>query len=53
MSPKQGALRRQALVMAVAFSHHAAQEKAAPEPRRKIAGRELDEVKNEERRGGQ
>src|SRR5471030_2393995 len=43
MPPRQAALRRQALVMAVAFPHHAVQEKTAktphPTPSAKSAGR--------------
>src|SRR6202051_1180960 len=40
MPAPQGALRTSALVMAVAFPHHAVQEKAAPEALGKIAGRD-------------
>jgi hypothetical protein len=40
MSPLQGALRTSALVMAVAFPHHAVQEKAAPVALSEIAGRD-------------
>jgi hypothetical protein len=38
MSPLQGRLRTSALVMAVAFPHHAVQEKMAPDARTEPAG---------------
>lgn len=38
------------LVMVVAFPHHAAQEKAAPDALSEIAGQDVREAKNEERR---
>jgi acyl-CoA dehydrogenase len=50
MPPSQAALRTSALVMAVAFPHHAAQENTAPEARR-IAARDVP-VENGERCGG-
>ncbi len=52
MSSLQGALRTSALVMTVAFPHHAVQEKAAPDALSEIAGRDVREAKNEERCGG-
>jgi acyl-CoA dehydrogenase len=45
MSPLQGTLRTSALVMAVAFPHHAVQEMTAPDALGEIAGREVREVK--------
>jgi hypothetical protein len=39
--------------MAVAFPHHAVQEKAAPDARSEIAGRDGCETNNEERCGGE
>jgi hypothetical protein len=53
MPPLQGTLRTSALVMAVAFPHHAAQEKAAPDALGSIAGPHVCEVKSEERCGGE
>jgi hypothetical protein len=57
MPPRQAALRRQALVMAVAFPHHAVQEKTVktphPMPSAKSAGRAVSQSKNEERCGGE
>jgi hypothetical protein len=53
MSPLQGTLRTSALVMAVAFPHHAVQEMTAPDALGEIAGRDVCEVKNGERRGGE
>jgi hypothetical protein len=57
MPPRQAALRRQALVMAVAFPHHAVQEKTAktphPMPPAKSAGPGVRQSKNEERCGGE
>jgi hypothetical protein len=41
MSPGQAALRRQALVMAMAFPHHPVQEKTASEAGAEIAPREM------------
>jgi hypothetical protein len=57
MPPPQAALRRQALVMAVAFPHHAVQEKTLktphPMPSAKSAGPDVCQSKNEERCGGE
>jgi hypothetical protein len=41
MSPRRAALRRQALVMAMAFAHHRVQEKTASEAGAEIAPREM------------
>jgi hypothetical protein len=53
MPPLQGALPTSALVMAVAFPHHAAQENTAPEAQAGSAGRDECQMKNEERCGGE
>jgi hypothetical protein len=53
MLPLQGALRTSALVMAVAFPHHAAQEKTAAGARAKAAGERLWREKQRKRRGGE
>jgi hypothetical protein len=53
MSPLQGTLRTSALVMAVAFPHHAVQEKTAPEAWAKSRKRAVFRSKNGERRGGE
>jgi hypothetical protein len=51
--PLQGRPRTSALVMAVAFPHHAVQEKTAPDALSEIAGRDVCEAENGERRGGE
>jgi hypothetical protein len=50
MSPLQGHLRTSALVMAMAFPHHAVQEKTQPMPGAKL---DLCGLRNGERRGGE
>src|SRR5260370_34309484 len=51
MSPSQGHLRTSALVMAMAFPHHAAQEKAAADARARARPARI--YRNGERRGGE
>jgi len=53
MSPLQGALRTSALVMAVAFPHHALEEKTAPDAWAKSPGEMCANFKNGERSGGE
>jgi hypothetical protein len=57
MPPRQAALRRQALVMAVAFPHHAVQEKVqektAPDAPGEIRRARCANRKSGERRGGE
>jgi hypothetical protein len=53
MSPLQAALRTSALVMAVAFPHHAVEEKTAPDAWAKSPGEMCANFKNGERSGGE
>jgi hypothetical protein len=53
MSPLQAALRTSALVMAVAFPHHAVQEKTAPDAWAKSPGEMCADFNNGERCGGE